>query len=80
MKSKIQITLKESILDPQGKTVQHALENLGYFDVTGVRIGKYIELNLKTHDRKKAEKETIEMCEKLLANLVIESYHFEIED
>jgi phosphoribosylformylglycinamidine synthase len=79
MKSKIKIMLKDSVLDPQGTTIQHALENLGFADVNDVRIGKYIEVNLKTNDRATAEQETEEMCQKLLANLVIESYEFEVE-
>lgn len=79
MKSKIKIMLKESVLDPQGTTVKHALENLGFGDVNDVRIGKYIEVDLKTDDKAQAEAETKEMCDKLLANLVIESYEFEVE-
>lgn len=78
MKSKIKIMLKESVLDPQGTTVKNALSNLGFGDVNDVRIGKYIELDLKTDNKAEAEAETKEMCDKLLANLVIESYEFEV--
>lgn len=80
MKSKIRITLKESILDPQGTTVKHALENLGYADVNDVRIGKYIEVDLKTNDPEVAAKESTEICKKLLANEVIENFDFDIEE
>ena len=75
MKAKIYITLKPGVLDPQGKAVQQALENLGFDEVKEARIGKFIELTLE----KNSEERIKQMCEKLLANTVIESYRFEIE-
>ena len=75
MKAKIQITLKPAVLDPQGKAVQQALASLGFNEVKDVRVGKYIELELE----KNSEERVKQMCEKLLANTVIESYRFEIE-
>jgi phosphoribosylformylglycinamidine synthase PurS subunit len=79
MKSKINVTLKASILDPQGSAVKHAVENLGFNNVNSVRIGKYIEVEINTSDKKIAEEMTKKMCEKLLVNEVIETYSFQIE-
>lgn len=79
MKAKIYITLKQGVLDPQGKAVGQALENLGFKNVSDVRVGKYLELQLHSATKTKAKEEVKEMCEKLLANTVIESYHFEIQ-
>ena len=79
MKAKVYITLKSGVLDPQGKAVQHSLSALGFPDVRDVRIGKYIELTLNSPDRRRAEEEVKQMCEKLLANTVIESYRFDLE-
>ena len=73
---KVYVTLKPSLLDAQGKVVQGALQQLGYENVDGVRIGKYIELSL--HDGADAETQVKEMCDKLLANPVIEDYQFEV--
>ncbi|MDO8462207.1 MAG: phosphoribosylformylglycinamidine synthase subunit PurS [Deltaproteobacteria bacterium] len=78
MIAKVYITLKSGVLDPQGKTVQHALESLAFNEVRDVRIGKYIEIRLADADQKVSEKRVKEMCEKLLANTVIESYRYEI--
>ena len=75
MKAKITITLKAGVLDPQGKAVQHALASLGFGEVQDVRVGKYIELELSQNSEPRVK----EMCEKLLANTVIESYRFEME-
>ena len=80
MQAKVYVRLKKGILDPQGKTVHHALSNLGFNGVTDVRIGKYMELSLESMPRDEAEKRVTAMCEKLLANTVIEDYRFEIED
>ncbi|MBI2501505.1 MAG: phosphoribosylformylglycinamidine synthase subunit PurS [Deltaproteobacteria bacterium] len=74
MKAKIYITLKSGVLDPQGKAVEQALSSLGFSEVKDVRIGKYVELTLE----KNSEERIRQMCEKLLANTVIESYQFEI--
>ncbi len=78
MKAKIYVTLKKSVLDPQGKAVQHALSTLGFGEVKDVRMGKYIELDLGTAEKGKAEEKVRAMCEKLLANTVIEEYRFEL--
>jgi phosphoribosylformylglycinamidine synthase len=75
-KAKVVVTLKPSLLDAQGRVVQNALYNLGYREVQAVRIGKYIELEL---DLAEAPAERVrEMCDKLLANPVIEDYHVEV--
>lgn len=79
LKAKIKITLRPSILDVQGKAVEHGIHSMGYSDVDHVRIGKYIELNLKSTDEQKAKTETDEICKKLLANMVMEDYEFTIE-
>ncbi|MDP1510137.1 phosphoribosylformylglycinamidine synthase subunit PurS [Paenibacillus sp. CMAA1739] len=79
MKATVYVTIKQSVLDPQGVAVQGALHSMGFGEVEGVRIGKYMELNLDTTDRESAEKRIIEMCEKLLANTVIEDYRYELE-
>ncbi len=79
MKAKIYISLKDGILDPQGKTVEHALSVLGFTDVRGVRMGKYLELSLKPGPIETVKKSVESMCEKLLANTVIESYRYELE-
>jgi len=78
LKAKVHVTLKSGVLDPQGKAVQHALSSLGFDGVDGVRQGKYIELDLQETDPKKAEAAVKTMCEKLLANTVIENYAVEI--
>jgi len=74
MKINIIITLKESVLDPQGKVVQQALNGMGFKNVNEVRQGKFFEINIDEKDQKKAEEKADEMCKKLLANLVIEDY------
>ena len=74
MKIKIIITLKESVLDPQGKVVQQALNGMGFKNVNEVRQGKFFEIDIDEKDQKKAEEKADEMCKKLLANLVIEDY------
>ena len=78
-KVKIYVTLKESILDPQGSAVQGSLAKIGYGEVTDVRIGKYLEVTIGDTDR---DIDTIvkEMCEKVLTNTVIEKYRYEIEE
>ncbi len=80
MKAKVHVTLKQGVLDPQGKAVQQALAGLGFEGVSGVRQGKVIELELAESDPKKAETQVEAMCEKLLANTVIEDYRVEIAD
>jgi phosphoribosylformylglycinamidine synthase subunit PurS len=78
MKARVQIMLKDGVLDPQGEAVRHALGTLGFAGVEGVRQGKVIELDLAETDRDRAEAAAKAMCEKLLANTVIESYRVEI--
>lgn len=78
--AKITITLRKSILDPQGKAVRHALESLELQGVNEVRIGKFIELQLDVSDRKTAEQITGEACKKLLANPVMEDFSYVIEE
>ncbi len=80
MKAKIIITPKKAVLDPQGKTVQNALEHMGYKDVGAVRVGKYIEVELAGSDKEAARKQIDEACHKILSNPVIEDYKFEIVD
>ena len=77
-KVKIFVSLKESVLDPQGSAVQHALHSMSYQEVKDVRIGKYMELTLA--DTSNVDARVKEMCEKLLANTVIEDYSYEIEE
>ena len=78
MKAKIHITLKSGILDPQGKAIEHALETLGFKNVRDVRMGKYLEVELQETTQERAEAEVKSMCEKLLANTIIEEYRFEL--
>jgi phosphoribosylformylglycinamidine synthase subunit PurS len=78
--SKIYVTLRPSVLDPAGTAVQSGLIQLGYESVEGVRIGKYIELSLSATDEADARKQLDEMCDRLLANPVIENYLFEITE
>ncbi|MEX2451951.1 MAG: phosphoribosylformylglycinamidine synthase subunit PurS [Rhodospirillales bacterium] len=80
MKAKVHVTLKNGVLDPQGKAVQHALAALGFGGVEGVRQGKYIELDLAETDAGKARAAVEEMCRKLLSNTVIENYEIDIAD
>ena len=79
MKARIYITLKNGVLDPQGKAIHHALEGMGFSGVNDVRQGKFIELDVTAADAAQAEKEIRQMCEKLLANTVIENYRIEID-
>ncbi len=79
MKARVHITLKNGVLDPQGKAIQHALDALGFDGVDDVRQGKYIEIDLNETDRAKAEANVEEMCKKLLANMVIENYSIDID-
>lgn len=77
-KVKVYITLRESVLDPQGSAVRSSLHALSYNEVQEVRIGKYLELTLAKNEN--VEARVKEMCEKLLANTVIEDYRYEIEE
>jgi phosphoribosylformylglycinamidine synthase len=79
MKAKIIITPKKAVLDPQGKTVQSALDHMGYRGVKAVHVGKYIEIELDGTDREAARKALDEAAHKFLSNPVIEDYKLEIE-
>jgi phosphoribosylformylglycinamidine synthase PurS subunit len=79
VKAKVHITLKNGVLDPQGKAVQHALGSLGFAGVGDVRIGKYIELDLAETDKAKAKASIEQMCKTLLANTVIENYTIDLD-
>ena len=78
MKAKVYVTLKNGVLDPQGKAVLHALESMGHQNVKDVRVGKFFEIELDA-DETKAKAQLSEMGEKLLANTVIENYKVEID-
>ncbi len=80
MKARIHVTLKNGVLDPQGKAIGHALAGLGFAGVGEVRQGKFIELELAERDAKRARESVDAMCRKLLANTVIENYTIEIAD
>ncbi|NFV78792.1 phosphoribosylformylglycinamidine synthase subunit PurS [Magnetospirillum aberrantis] len=80
MKAKVHITLKNGVLDPQGKAVQHALGSLGFSGVNDVRQGKFIELDLTETDPAKAREAVEQMCKNLLANTVIENYTIDLTD
>jgi phosphoribosylformylglycinamidine synthase PurS subunit len=78
---KVYVTLKPSLLDAQGKVVQGALQQLGYEQVDQIRVGKYIEMTMSAGaDDPEIHSQVQEMCEKLLANPVIEDYRFEVEE
>ena len=72
--------LKNGVLDPQGKAIEHSLESLGFSNVDEVRMGKVIEVDVAETDVDKARVQITEMCEKLLANTVIERYEIQLED
>ena len=74
MKVSVIITLKNDVLDPQGKVIHQTLDGMGFEDVIEVRQGKYFEIDTRENDKKKAEEKVEIMCKKLLANLVIENY------
>ena len=78
-KVKVNVSLKKSVLDPQGKTVEHALKSLGHKNISDVRIGKIIEFEIKEKNKDKINKQVVSMCKKLLANPVIETYSIELE-
>jgi phosphoribosylformylglycinamidine synthase len=78
VRAKVHVFLKPGVLDVQGKAIEHALQGLGFADVSKVRVGKTIELDLSTDDRAVAEAEAKAMADRLLANTVIESYRVEV--
>ena len=79
MKAKIIITSKKAVLDPQGKTVQSALEHMGYAGIQAVHVGKYLEVELSGADKESARKQMDEACHRFLSNPVIEDYKLELE-
>ncbi|MCM3693337.1 phosphoribosylformylglycinamidine synthase subunit PurS [Neobacillus niacini] len=78
-KVKVYVTLRESVLDPQGKAVTHSLHSLNFPEVSDVRIGKYMELTVEKSERN-LDEVINEICSKLLANPVIEDYRYEVEE
>lgn len=78
-KARIYVTLRPSVLDPAGTAVESGLQHLGYEGVAGVRIGKYIELEMSAPHEETAKQQLDQMCDQLLANPVIENYRFELE-
>jgi phosphoribosylformylglycinamidine synthase len=80
MRVKIFVSLKDGVLDPQGKAIERSLHTLGYGEVKDVRVGKYLELEVDAPSRAAAELRIREMCDKLLSNPVIEDYRFEIQE
>jgi phosphoribosylformylglycinamidine synthase PurS subunit len=80
IKATVYVTIKQGVLDPQGNAVQGALHSMGFQEVSKVRIGKYMEVQLDTLDPQEAEARLKEMCEKLLANTVIEDYRYELNE
>ena len=78
--ARIYIALKPTVNDPQGRTVMGSLQNLGFQSVNDVRVGKYLEIRFEDSDKSSAETHVEEMCDKLLANLVIEKYRYEVEE
>ena len=79
MKAKVHVTLKNGVLDPQGQAIESALDHLGFAGINA-RVGKYIELDLKETNKEKAKAAVEQMCEKLLANTVVEKYSVELAD
>ncbi len=78
--AKIYVTLKPTVNDPQGLTVKGGLHTLGFANVQSVRVGKYIEIRVEETDKSRAAEQVREMCDKLLANPVIENFRFELEE
>ena len=78
MRAHVYVTLKRDVLDPQGKAIEHSLHALGFDEVEGVRLGKFVDLQLREGDRTAASNRIDQMCRQLLANGVIEDYEFEI--
>ena len=80
LRAEIFVTLKRTVADPQGLTIKHALESLGYKDLADVRIWKLVVIRINFKDKKRAKRQVNEMCKKLLANPIIEDYHFIIKE
>ncbi len=80
LKAEIYVRLKKTVSDPQGLTIKHALESLGYKNLEEVRSGKLITITLNSKDKKDVRQEIDKMCQKLLVNPIIEEYEFKITD
>ena len=80
MKARIYVTLKQGVLDPQGSAVMGALKSMDFKEVTDVRVGKFMEIELDASSAEAEQKRVAEMCEKLLANTVIENYRIELDE
>ena len=80
MKAQIYVTLKKSVLDPQGSTIERSLKQMGYEDVKSVRIGKFLEVEINGSDKDDVSSQIDEMCDKLFVNPNIEEYRFELLD
>ena len=80
LEAEIYITLKKTVSDPQGLTIKHALESLGYQNLEEVRVGKLVTIKLSSKDKKEAKQKLDEMCQKLLANPIIEDYNLKIKE
>jgi phosphoribosylformylglycinamidine synthase len=78
--ARIYVTLRSSVLDPAGTAVESGLKQMGYTEVESVRIGKYVEMELSANDEEQAKQHLDEMCDRLLANTVIENYCFELTE
>ena len=78
-KASVYVSLKKQVLDPQGKTIQHALHDLGFDSVQSIRYGKFLEVELDAPTKEKAEEDLDAICRRLLANPVIEDYRFELQ-
>ncbi|MDX2243609.1 MAG: phosphoribosylformylglycinamidine synthase subunit PurS [Leptolyngbyaceae cyanobacterium bins.302] len=78
--AQIYVTLRPSVLDPQGTAVQSGLEHMGYGNVEQVRIGKYIEVTLNSENPETAKRQLDQICDQLLANPVIENYRFDLQE
>lgn len=78
--AKVYVTLKPTVNDPQGLTIKGGLHSLGFKQVSSVRAGKYIEIKLESTSSEQASQQVHQMCQKLLANPVIENYRFELEE
>ena len=79
-KARVDVTLKKSVLDPQGQTVLEALHSLGYKSVDNMRVGKHFVITLNSNERSKAESEVKAMCDRLLINPIIEEYSYQLEE
>ena len=76
--AQIKVTLKKTVADPQGQTIKHALESFGFSGIEGLRMGKFITVTIKAKDQVAAKAEAEKMCQKLLANPIIEEYSVEV--